>query len=88
MNFGDRNYMITSRTKALQAWMSIPSIKHRVASTLVAEIGPDVRRFDTSHKPTSGRQTRDRLLLRTTYEMAIFQHLSDDSPEPARFGVE
>src|SRR5271157_3765217 len=31
--------------KALQAWMSIPGIKHRVAWTLVAEIGPDVQAF-------------------------------------------
>jgi transposase len=31
--------------KALQAWMSIPGIKHRVAWTLVAEIGPDLEAF-------------------------------------------
>jgi len=31
--------------KALQAWMSIPGIKHRVAWTLVAEIGPEVQAF-------------------------------------------
>ncbi len=31
--------------KALQAWMSLPGIKHRVAWTLVAEIGPDVQAF-------------------------------------------
>lgn len=31
--------------KALHAWMSIPGIKHRVAWTLVAEIGPDVQAF-------------------------------------------
>jgi transposase len=31
--------------KALQAWMSIPGIKHRVAWTLVAEIGPDLKAF-------------------------------------------
>ncbi len=31
--------------KALQAWMSIPGVKHRVAWTLVAEIGPDVQPF-------------------------------------------
>ena len=31
--------------KALQAWMTIPGIKHRVAWTLVAEIGSDVRAF-------------------------------------------
>jgi len=34
--------------KALQAWMSIPGIKHRVAWTLVAEIGPDVHAFFSS----------------------------------------
>jgi transposase len=31
--------------KALQAWMSMPGIKHRVAWTLVAEIGPDLEAF-------------------------------------------
>src|SRR5208283_183305 len=31
--------------KALCAWMSIPGIKHRVAWTLVAEIGPDLEAF-------------------------------------------
>jgi transposase len=31
--------------KALQAWMSIPGIKHRVGWTLVAEIGPDLEAF-------------------------------------------
>jgi transposase len=31
--------------KALQAWMSMPGIKQRVAWTLVAEIGPDMQAF-------------------------------------------
>jgi len=31
--------------KTLQAWMSIPGIKQRVAWTLVAEIGPDMQVF-------------------------------------------
>jgi len=31
--------------KVLQAWMSMPGIKHRVAWTLVAEIGPDLEAF-------------------------------------------
>ena len=30
---------------ALQAWMSIPGVKQRVAWTLVAEIGPDMQVF-------------------------------------------
>jgi hypothetical protein len=33
---------------ALQAWMSIPGIKHRVGWTLVAEIGPDVQAFPSA----------------------------------------
>jgi transposase len=34
--------------KALQAWMSMPGIKQRVAWTLVAEIGPDVQAFPSA----------------------------------------
>ena len=52
--------------KALQAWMSLPGIKHRVAWTLVAEIGPDVQAFPSPDDqlpvgavPSPGRCTRD-----------------------------
>jgi len=34
--------------KALQAWMSMPGIKQRVAWTLVAEIGPEVQAFPSA----------------------------------------
>jgi len=34
--------------KALSAWMSIPGIKHRVAWTLVAEIGTDMQMFPSA----------------------------------------
>ena len=34
--------------KALQAWMSMPGIKQRVAWTLVAEIGPDMQAFPSA----------------------------------------